>query len=777
MLERGGDIAFLSEIWQKQENKKHKFMIEKMFEMSGIQYISTPRPGVQRGGGAAIAIRTKNFTLSKLNILIPKSLEVVWGLLKPKVVTGKISKMIVCSFYSPPRSRKNNTLVDHLTVTLHNLLKIHSTAGVIISGDRNSIDVSTLLSIDPALQNLVKVPTRGLRTLDVIVTNMSRYYNDAVVVPPIIPDNPGFGVPSDHMGVFATPNTSSSQVTQRLKVKKKVRPIPESLLLSFGEKVKKESFNFLSEMRASDMVQGFQSKIQRIVEDTFPEKQITILAEDKPYFTENLRKLKRQRQREYYKHGRSNKYLNIKEKFEEKLKIEKSKYIQKIYLEVSEGSRGSIYPALKKLGLRPWQENKSQFVLPSHADQNLSPAQSVELIANHFSLISQEYEPLDAANLPVRIQQYLTDQDQDLVPVLSTNDVYRRIVKAKKPNSSVPGDIPVKIVKAFPDILAYPVTHIYNSITQTAEYPPQWKVEQQIPIPKVFPPNTEDEIRNISKTPFLSKVYESFLGEWLLGIVAPHLDPSQCGLRGSSITHYLIKLLHFVYSTLDLRQPHAVLAAFIDMSKAFNRVDHTLLIQDLFDMHTPAWLLKILISYLSNRSMYMSYNGAKSTQKSLHGGGPQGAYLGGILFMLKYNGALLRPSIPKNIGGPLAKSKSEEVKYVDDGSVAVSLNLKSCLELDQINRPNPLNFRERTKHILNPANNLLQVYIKDIEQYSITNKMVINKKKTQVMLFNKSRKLDFPPEIMFSDGSQLNVISEIKLVGVLISDELYHLHL
>ena len=74
--------------------------------------------------------------------------------------------------------------------------------------------------------------------------------------------------------------------------------------------------------------------------------------------------MKRQRQREYYKHGRSIKYLMLKEKFEEKLKIEKSKYIQKISLEVVKGSRGSIYPALKKLGLRPGQENKSQFVLP-----------------------------------------------------------------------------------------------------------------------------------------------------------------------------------------------------------------------------------------------------------------------------------------------------------------------------------------------------------------------------------------------------------------------------
>ena len=76
--------------------------------MKGIKYISTPRPGTKRGGGAAIAARLENFSLSKLNIPIPRSLEVVWGLLKPKVITGKIIVIIVCCFYSPPRSKKNS---------------------------------------------------------------------------------------------------------------------------------------------------------------------------------------------------------------------------------------------------------------------------------------------------------------------------------------------------------------------------------------------------------------------------------------------------------------------------------------------------------------------------------------------------------------------------------------------------------------------------------------------------------------------------------------------
>ena len=131
--------------------------------MKGIKYISTPRPGAKRGGGAAIAARLEKFSLSKLNIPIPGSLEVVWGLLKPKVITGKITVIIVCCFYSPPRSKKNSELVDHITVTLQSLMNIHSSAGIIISGDRNDIKMSVFASIDPSLRQIVETNTVALK--------------------------------------------------------------------------------------------------------------------------------------------------------------------------------------------------------------------------------------------------------------------------------------------------------------------------------------------------------------------------------------------------------------------------------------------------------------------------------------------------------------------------------------------------------------------------------------------------------------------------------------
>ena len=107
--EQEGEIIFLSEIWEKSENKKHKHKIEEMLEMSNIAYISTPRHGAKRGGGAAIAISTRRFAVTKLNIFIPNPLEIVWALLRPVEHTGQIRKIILCSIYSPPNSKKNKT--------------------------------------------------------------------------------------------------------------------------------------------------------------------------------------------------------------------------------------------------------------------------------------------------------------------------------------------------------------------------------------------------------------------------------------------------------------------------------------------------------------------------------------------------------------------------------------------------------------------------------------------------------------------------------------------
>ena len=104
--------------------------------------------------------------------------------------------------------------------------------------------------------------------------------------------------------------------------------------------------------------------------------------------------------------------------------------------------------------------------------------------------------------------------------------------------------------------------------------------------------------------------------------------------------------------------------------------------------------------------------------------------------------------------------------------MAVSVDLKTCLVPDPVIRDRPLNFHERTGHILPEENNLLQYYVRDTEMFAAENKLVINKQKTKLISFTKSRKWDFPPEVTFSDGTLIEYLPEIKLLGVVVSQDL-----
>ena len=339
----------------------------------------------------------------------------------------------------------------------------------------------------------------------------------------------------------------------------------------------------------------------------------------------------------------------------------------------------------------------------------------------------------------------------------------------------VPGDIQRVLVKECSVELTAPVTKIYNEITMSKEYPRPWVSEQQIPIPKTNPPSSLDDLRNISGTPFFSKQYESFLSDWLLPIVSPFLDPGQCGgLRKSSISHYLIKLLHFIHFNLDRPEPHAVLLACIDMSKAFNRMSHKRVIEDLHDMKVPGWLLLILISYLTDRKMILKFRGVLSALRSLPGSSPQGTVLGVILFIIIFNGAALRPSIPRTSWPFFSKKRNDpasvHMKFVDDLSVAVKVNLDDDLVNDDHIRQKPLTFDERFETKL-VDENLLHETINNLRVFANERQMIINTKKSSVMKFTKSRTKNFPVEMKL-DHSFLEVKSKVRILGVILTSDL-----
>ena len=163
VLERMIDLGFLQEIWEQSENKSHQFEIEKLLEIDGLQYISTPRPKNAQGksyGGAAMVVNTEKFTCEKLNIHIPNNLEVVWGLIKPKNPSAIFKKIIACSFYSPPNKMKNSKMADHVFLTLHMLSSKYPDSAIVLGADKNNMDLTPILSCGLKLRQIVDKNTR-----------------------------------------------------------------------------------------------------------------------------------------------------------------------------------------------------------------------------------------------------------------------------------------------------------------------------------------------------------------------------------------------------------------------------------------------------------------------------------------------------------------------------------------------------------------------------------------------------------------------------------------
>ena len=226
----------------------------------------------------------------------------------------------------------------------------------------------------------------------------------------------------------------------------------------------------------------------------------------------------------------------------------------------------------------------------------------------------------------------------------------------------------------------------------------------------------------------------------------------------------------------DLPQPHAVLATLVDFSKAFNRVNHNTIITILSRMGIPGWLLKIISSYLSERELILRYKGKIAGSQKMPGGGPQGSILGCFLFLILINSLGLNrsQSIGKHIAQPVRKRNAMMTnysKFIDDLTIAVSINLKQCLSESE-NGPRPLNYHARTGHVLTRDKNPMQDEIDEMVKYASEHEMVVNEDKTKVILFNARRSYDFQPHMILNSDEPLEVVEEIKLLGIVIRSNL-----
>ena len=144
----------------------------------------------------------------------------------------------------------------------------------------------------------------------------------------------------------------------------------------------------------------------------------------------------------------------------------------------------------------------------------------------------------------------------------------------------------------FTHLLAAPDAAIFNSSFREGVLPKLWKSTTVISLPKKHPPcSVQNDIRPISLTPILAKVFESLVLEWVDNTIKPQIDDSITGITGTCTIDVLVEILHKWYEATDTMGTF-VRVLLLDYSKAFDLNNNEKLIDKLVKMNLPPHLVR-----------------------------------------------------------------------------------------------------------------------------------------------------------------------------------------
>ncbi|NRB81763.1 MAG: reverse transcriptase family protein, partial [Saccharospirillaceae bacterium] len=195
-------------------------------------------------------------------------------------------------------------------------------------------------------------------------------------------------------------------------------------------------------------------------------------------------------------------------------------------------------------------------------------------------------------------------------------------------------DIPVKVIKNSAHILSPVLRRHFNCLMNEGIFPDELKIAKVTPIYKKDDEQLMENYRPISTLPIFSKIFEKIIYERLYNFLISQniLHHNQFGFRkGHSTSHALnYSIDHIVNS---LKKKNHVLGIFIDLSKAFDTIDHEILLYKLQHYGIRGNTHKLLSSYLTNRYQYINVLNTNSDKLCIKYGVPQGSVLGPLLFI------------------------------------------------------------------------------------------------------------------------------------------------
>ena len=305
-----------------------------------------------------------------------------------------------------------------------------------------------------------------------------------------------------------------------------------------------------------------------------------------------------------------------------------------------------------------------------------------------------------------------------LAPV-SENEI-GHLIKSLKDTIVGFDDLNAMCIKISSQFLVKPLTHICNLSLSQGIFPEQLKIANVIPLYKSDDSMLFNNYRPVSVLCVVSKIFEMIMYNRVTTFLEI-LHGNQYGFRKKSSTH--VALLTFVDKVIQaIENGEYTLGVFLDFSKAFDTVDHKILLDKLDHYGIRGCALFWFRIYLSHRFQYVTYSGSQSSQQLIKCGVPQGSILGPLLFLVYINDLCIVCKI------------TEPVLFADDTNLFSSGSNASSLQ--------------------DGVNNDLAI----IAEWLKVNKLSLNIKKTNFMCFSAKNK----PSPCLSLQIDMEALAEVK---------------